>query len=251
MTAPLVIRVKDRDNVAIAVHDLETDVEVMPGVVTRDPIPQAHKVALVDIPKGGEIIRYGVVLGYAKDDIACGSWINEHMLNLPQSPSVEHMEYGTHIVPMEELPTPPRTTWMGYKNTVGPAGTRNILGIVTTVQCAAGVVNVAVQKIKQELLPKYPHVDDVVAVNHPYGCGVAINAPLAVIPIRAVRNLIRHPNFGGEIMLVGLGCEKLTYDRLLEENEINAENCLTLQDCKGHAFCFLESVFVSRLRMQR
>ena len=92
-----------------------------------------------------------------------------------------------HIVPMEELPTPPRTTWMGYKNTVGPAGTRNILGIVTTVQCAAGVVNVAVQKIKQELLPKYPHVDDVVAVNHPYGCGVAINAPLAVIPIRAVR----------------------------------------------------------------
>lgn len=59
MTAPLVIRVKDRDNVAIAVHDLETDVEVMPGVVTRDPIPQAHKVALVDIPKGGEIIRYG------------------------------------------------------------------------------------------------------------------------------------------------------------------------------------------------
>lgn len=183
MTAPLVIRVKDRDNVAVAVHDLETGIEVMPGVLTRDPIPQAHKVALVDIPKGGEIIRYGVVLGYAKHDIACGSWINEHMLDLPQSPSVEHMEYGTHIVPMEELPTPPRTTWMGYKNAVGPAGTRNILGVVTTVQCAAGVVNKAVQKIKQELLPKYPHVDDVVAVNHPYGCGVAINAPLAVIPI--------------------------------------------------------------------
>lgn len=251
MTAPLVIRVKDRDNVAIAVHDLETDVEVMPGVVTRDPIPQAHKVALVDIPKGGEIIRYGVVLGYAKDDIACGSWINEHMLNLPQSPSVEHMEYGTHIVPMEELPTPPRTTWMGYKNTVGPAGTRNILGIVTTVQCAAGVVNVAVQKIKQELLPKYPHVDDVVAVNHPYGCGVAINAPLAVIPIRAVRNLIRHPNFGGEIMLVGLGCEKLTYDRLLEENEINAENCLTLQDCKGHDAMMKALMEMAERKLQR
>lgn len=251
MTAPLVIRVKDRDNVAIAVHDLETDVEVMPGVVTRDPIPQAHKVALVDIPKGGEIIRYGVVLGYAKDDIACGSWINEHMLNLPQSPSVEHMEYGTHIVPMEELPTPPRTTWMGYKNTVGPAGTRNILGIVTTVQCAAGVVNVAVQKIKQELLSKYPHVDDVVAVNHPYGCGVAINAPLAVIPIRAVRNLIRHPNFGGEIMLVGLGCEKLTYDRLLEENEINAENCLTLQDCKGHDAMMKALMEMAERKLQR
>lgn len=60
MTAPLVIRVKDRDNVAIAVHDLETGVEVMPGVVTRDPIPQAHKVALVDIPKGVKLSATGL-----------------------------------------------------------------------------------------------------------------------------------------------------------------------------------------------
>ena len=59
MTAPLVIRVKDRDNVAIVVHDLETDVEVMPGVVTRDPIPQAHKVALVDI-KGVKLSATGL-----------------------------------------------------------------------------------------------------------------------------------------------------------------------------------------------
>jgi galactarate dehydratase len=234
MSAPLVIKVKDKDNVAIAVHDLPAGTTVMPGVTALQPIPQAHKIALVDIPKGGEIIRYGVVLGYAKDAIPCGSWINEHMLDLPESPSVENMPYGTHVVSMDELPDPPRTTWMGYRNAKGPAGTRNILGIVTTVQCAAGVVNVAVQKIKQELLPKYPHVDDVVAVTHPYGCGVAINAPLAKIPIRAVRNWIRHPNFGGEIMLVGLGCEKLTYERLLEPEEINSRNCLTLQDYHGH-----------------
>lgn len=77
---------------------------------------------------------------------------------------------------MEELPDPPRRTWMGYRNKTGPAGTRNLLGIVTTVQCAAGVVNVAVERIKRELLPKYPNVDGVVAVNHPYGCGVAIKA---------------------------------------------------------------------------
>ena len=57
---------------------------------------------------------------------------------------------------------------MGYRNKTGPAGTRNLLGIVTTVQCAAGVVNVAVERIKRELLPKYPNVDGVVAVNHPY-----------------------------------------------------------------------------------
>lgn len=123
---------------------------------------------------------------------------------------------------------------MGYKNSEGPAGTRNLLGIVTTVQCAAGVLKVAVERIKKELLPKYSNVDGVVAVTHPYGCGVAINAPLADIPIRAIKNVIRHPNFGGEIMVVGLGCEKLTYDRVLPKEDINSENVLTLQDYAGH-----------------
>lgn len=234
MSAPLVIKVTDKDNVAIAVQDIAADTLVLPGLTARDPIPQAHKIALTDIPKGGEIIRYGVVLGYAKDAIPMGSWINEHMLDLPESPALDNMPFGTNLVPVEDLPDPPRKTWMGYRNKTGPAGTRNLLGIVTTVQCAAGVVRVAVERIKKELLPKYPHVDGVVAINHPYGCGVAINAPMAVIPIRAITNVIRHPNFGGEIMVVGLGCEKLTYDRVLPPEDITPENCLTLQDWKGH-----------------
>lgn len=234
MSAPLVIKVTDKDNVAIAVQDIAADTLVLPGLTAREPIPQAHKIALTDIPKGGEIIRYGVVLGYAKDAIPMGSWINEHMLDLPESPALDNMPFGTNLVPVEDLPDPPRKTWMGYRNKTGPAGTRNLLGIVTTVQCAAGVVRVAVERIKKELLPQYPHVDGVVAVNHPYGCGVAINAPMAVIPIRAITNVIRHPNFGGEIMVVGLGCEKLTYDRVLPPEDITPENCLTLQDWKGH-----------------
>ncbi len=234
MSAPLVIKVTDKDNVAIAVQDIAADTLVLPGLTAREPIPQAHKIALTDIPKGGEIIRYGVVLGYAKDAIPMGSWINEHMLDLPESPELDNMPFGTNLVPVEDLPDPPRKTWMGYRNKTGPAGTRNLLGIVTTVQCAAGVVRVAVERIKKELLPKYPHVDGVVAINHPYGCGVAINAPMAVIPIRAITNVIRHPNFGGEIMVVGLGCEKLTYDRVLPPEDITPENCLTLQDWKGH-----------------
>lgn len=229
-----IIKIKDTDNVAVAVRDLSAGTEVLQGLTVLDNIPQAHKIALVDIPAGGEIIRYGVILGYAKDDIHKGQWINEHMLNLPESPSLEDLAYGTNIVPAEELPVPVRTTWMGYRNKTGPAATRNLLGIVTTVQCAAGVLKAAVEQIKKELLPKYPNVDGVVAVTHPYGCGVAINAPMAKIPIRAITNVIRHPNFGGEIMVVGLGCEKLTYDRVLSEEDITPENVLTLQDYAGH-----------------
>ncbi len=228
------VRITEQDNVVVVVQDTPKGTEIMEGLAANQDIPQVHKVALADIPAGGEVIRYGVVLGYAVHDIKKGDWINEHMLELPESPSVEDMEYGTNLVPFEELPLPARTTWMGYRNAEGPAGTRNLLGIVTTVQCAAGVLKVAVERIKKELLPQYPNVDGVVAVTHPYGCGVAINAPMADIPIRAVTNVIRHPNFGGEIMVVGLGCEKLTYDRVLPPEDINPENVLTLQDYAGH-----------------
>ncbi len=230
----LYVKIKDQDNVVVVTSDTKAGTEILEGLKVNQDIPQAHKVALQDIPAGGEIIRYGVVLGYAINDIKKGDWINEHMLELPESPSVEHMEYGTNIVKTEDLPMPARTTWMGYRNEKGPAGTRNLLGIVTTVQCAAGVLKVAVERIKKELLPKYPNVDGVVAVTHPYGCGVAINAPLAYIPIRAITNVIRHPNFGGQVMVVGLGCEKLTYDRVLPPEDINPENVLTLQDYPGH-----------------
>ena len=148
MAERLTIKINDIDNVVVAVHDLAAGTVIESGITTKDPIPQAHKIALCDIPKGGEIIRYGVVLGYAKDLITEGSWINEHMLDLPLSPSVDNLEWGTNIKKMEELPMPTRTTWMGYKNAEGPAATRNLLGIVTTVQCAAGVLKVAVEQIK-------------------------------------------------------------------------------------------------------
>ena len=232
--ARLYVKIKEEDNVAVAVQDIKAGTRLTEDLVVNQDIPQAHKIALCDILAGEKIIRYGVVLGYAIHTIRKGDWINEHMLKLPESPSLDHLEYGTNLVAMENLPMPKRTTWMGYRNKTGPAGTRNLLGIVTTVQCAAGVLQVAVEQMKKELLPKYPNVDDIVAVTHPYGCGVAIHAPLAKIPIRAITNIIRHPNFGGEIMVVGLGCEKLTYSYVLPPEDITKENVLTLQDYAGH-----------------
>lgn len=230
----LCIRMKDTDNVAVALRDLEAGVEAYPDVVTRERVPQAHKLALRDLSAGEAVVRYGVVIGYARSCLPAGTWIREHMLELPESPSLDGMPFGEAVPDREALPEPARTTWMGYDNPGDFAGTRNLLGIVTTVQCAAGVVSRAAEEIRRNLLPRYPNVDGVVAVNHPYGCGVAINAPEAKTPIRAVRNLIHHPNFGGEIMVVGLGCEKLTFDRVLPPEEITPENVLTLQDHPGH-----------------
>jgi hypothetical protein len=79
----------------------------------------------------------------------------------------------------------------------------------------AGVVKIAVERIERELMSLYPNVDGVVGLEHSYGCGVAIDAPGAEIPIRTLRHISLNPNFGGEVMVVSLGCEKLQPDRLL------------------------------------
>ena len=152
------IKINERDNVAIAIRDLPKGTEVMPGVVTAVDIPQAHKIALTPCPKGTEVIRYGVVLGTTLEDIPKGGWINEKNLKMAPAPDLDKLEFAKKIV--TDLPEPPVRTWMGYRNpNGGPAGTRNILAINTSVQCVAGVVNVAIRRIKNELLPKYPHVE--------------------------------------------------------------------------------------------
>lgn len=226
------IQINEKDNVVIAVQEIKQGTELLPGIVTLSDIPQGHKIALQDIPANGEIIRYGVVLGYAIAPIAKGQWINEHMLRLPDPPGLDDMPWGVNI--KTDLPKATVKTWWGYRNPEGGyAGTRNILGIQTTVQCVKGVLDAAVARIKRDLLPKYPHVDDVVAINHAYGCGVAINAPEAKVPIRALRNLCHHPNFGGQLMVVALGCEKLTADMLVGPENNTPENVIVLQDNKG------------------
>ncbi|MDR3258773.1 MAG: galactarate dehydratase [Fusobacteriaceae bacterium] len=232
MSASLCIKIKKEDNVAVAIKDIKANSRVMDDIVTINDIPQAHKIALCDIPKNGKIIRYGVVLGYAIDPIKKGDWINEKMISLPIMPPIDKMVFGINTI--KDLPNPPILTWEGYKNPNGGyGGTRNILGISTTVQCVTGVLNVAVKKMKRELLPKYPNIDDIVPINHAYGCGVAINAPEAKIPIRILQNLAKHPNFGGQLMVVGLGCEKFTVEMLCDKTDITPDNIIILQDKKG------------------
>ncbi|MEG0368517.1 MAG: UxaA family hydrolase [Hungatella sp.] len=90
MSIPMYVKIKEEDNVAIMVREVRAGTEVSDGMIARQDIPQAHKIALCDIPKDGKIMRYGVVLGYAVKQIRKGDWINETMLVLPTPPSLEH-----------------------------------------------------------------------------------------------------------------------------------------------------------------
>lgn len=218
--SPLILRMHPRDNVAIVANDggLPAGTELPGGQVLREKVPQGHKVALVDLRAGEAVRRYDVPIGYAADDIRAGSWVHERLLKMPEATGLTDLPMATRgdmkLEPLEGY------TFEGFRNADGSVGTRNLLAITTTVQCVAGVVEHAVKRIREQLLPRYPHVDDVVALEHGYGCGVAIDAPDAVIPIRTLRHISLNPNFGGEVMVVSLGCEKLRPERLLPPGTI-------------------------------
>ncbi|MDA8453296.1 galactarate dehydratase [Acidovorax sp. GBBC 3334] len=246
---PLYIRIHAADNVAIVANDggLPAGTTFADGLRLVDTVPQGHKVALADLAEGDAIRRYDVVIGYALKALPRGSWVHEKVMRMPTAPELD----GLPIATVRPPPAAPLTgyTFEGYRNADGSVGTRNILAITETVQCVAGVTDFAVQRIKAELLPKYPHVDDVVALAHTYGCGVAIDAPAAVIPIRTLRNISLNPNFGGEVMVVSLGCEKLQPERLLPPGSIPLVDERTLQEAPLDVVCLQDEAHVGFMSM--
>ncbi len=227
---PILIQVDAEDNVAIVGNagGLSSGAKTSDGLLFREAVPEGHKVALRDIEKGGTILRYGQTIGYARRRIPRGSWIDESLVELPEPPDLDMMPIATRIPPVQ--PPLEGYSFEGYRNADGSAGARNLLGIMTSVQCVAGLLENAVRRVREEILPRYPHVDGVVALEHAYGCGVAIDAPDAMIPIRTLQNLARNPNLG-EIMVVGLGCEKFAPARVAGENA----DIVLLQDRQGYA----------------
>ena len=211
---PRYIKMHELDNVAIVVNDkgLAAGTLLDADLVLKDRVPQGHKVSLVDIDKGDVIRRYNVVIGCALNPIPKGSWVHERLIDIPPALGFDALPMATAAA--QAMPALDGYTFEGYRNADGSVGTRNILAITTTVQCVSGVVAYAVDRIKSELLPAYPYVDDVVGIEHTYGCGVAIEAKDAIIPIRTLRNISLNPNFGGELLVVSLGCEKLQPDRM-------------------------------------
>jgi galactarate dehydratase len=222
------IRVDERDNVAIV---LSPEGYTSP----REHIPQSNKIALKHFEPNEPVLRYGHIIGYAAQRIPEGAWIRPDMLHMPEPPPLDQLPLSTAVP--DPLPPLEGYTFEGYRNADGSVGTRNILGITTTVQCVAPTVDYAVRRIKTEILPHYPNVDDVVGITHNYGCGVAIDAPGAAIPIRTIRNLTYHPNIGAEPMIVSLGCEKLQPSKLFPTQlpVLEADGVVRLQDHLGFA----------------
>lgn len=206
MSAPSpVLRLRVEDNVVLARAELlPGTVLADEGIVVSERIPQGHKVATAAIAVGEPVRKYGQIIGFATRPIAPGSHV--HVQNVGMQDFNRAHQFGSDIKPVQSVPEAERATFQGYWRASGRAGTRNYLGILTSVNCSATVARRIAAEAEATLLPHFPHVDGVVALTHGTGCGMADSGEGYATLQRTMWGYAQHPNFAG-VLMIGLGCE--------------------------------------------
>lgn len=230
-----IIILHQSDNVGITKVALPASV-LIPELdisLLRD-IPAMHKVAIKPIAKGDAILKYGQVIGFASLDIPPGEHVHVH--NCVMGDYEKDYGISEQAKPTEFVPEPERATFQGYKRLNGNYGTRNYIGIITTVNCSATVAKaIAAHFTYSGELNQYPNIDGVVAMTHESGCGMRSDGEGYDVLRRTFNGYARHPNFGG-VLMVGLGCETMQIERVMQESglgESNTFHAYTIQETGG------------------
>lgn len=198
---------REGDDVAVATRDLSPGDQVSaPGtgrVAVGQPVPRGHKIALRGVPAGGEVHKYGQVIGVATADIAPGDHVHSHNLGFEEG-TREAPLGGTHV----DLPVPDgaRPTFRGYRRADGRVGTRNFVAILTSVNCSASTAKMIADQFSGAALDEFENVDGVIALTHTSGCGLVPDSEGGQILLRTLRGYAAHPNVAG-LLVLGLGCE--------------------------------------------
>jgi altronate dehydratase len=222
-----VIRLHDNDNVVIALSDLAKGADVG-GLNLPGPVPRGHKIAHHAILKGENIIRYGQIIGQATEDIAPGAHVHTH--NLGMGPHSTDYAIGA-----ESRPLPPLEpmSFMGYHRPDGTVGTRNYLGILTSVNCSGSVARfIAEAAEKDPVLNAMPGLDGIVPIVHGTGCGMSGTNEGYQTLMRTLKGYARNPNFGG-ILLVGLGCEVMQVPDLVGQGRLRPDGNFRYMTIQG------------------
>ncbi|MEM9010986.1 MAG: altronate dehydratase family protein [Pseudomonadota bacterium] len=224
------VRLDARDNVVTAIRPLEVGAEVE-GTRATALIPRGHKVATAAIPRGGPVLKYAQVIGYAADDIAPGAHVHSH--NLEFRNVSQDYEFGTDLRPV--APAEEADTFFGFPRVGRRAGTRNFIAVLTSVNCSATAARMIAGHFTPEILAAYPNVDGVTAFVHGTGCGMAGDGEGFEALQRVMWGYARHPNVAG-VLMVGLGCEMNQIDWLLEAYGIERGpmfQTMNIQDVAG------------------
>ena len=230
----LSIRLHPADNVVTARIDMLASTEIDgEGVSAAGPIPSGHKIATRAILKGEEIRKYDQVIGFATQDVAAGEHVHVH--NVEMKDFDRDYQFCEGVTPTAFVPEGERRTFQGYVRSNGRVGTRNYIGILTSVNCSASAAKYIADAVSDELMAKHPTVDGVVALTHSTGCGMAGAGEGYANLQRVLWGFAQHPNFAG-ILMVGLGCEVNQIDFLLEAYGLERGpkfQTMTLQDTGG------------------
>lgn len=204
------------------------------GVLTQSRLglPLGHKIALKPIAQGSPVLKYGQSIGVARRAIQAGEHVHVHNLEMDLAEREHEFATVRHI---PSVPDGPRPTFRGYKRANGKVGTRNYIGIVTSVNCSASTAKMIANQFHAAALEKYPNVDGVMPLTHTSGCGLVTDSEGARQLERTLRGYAEHPNFAG-ILVLGLGCEMLTVDSFLKNLRLSSDTVihnLTIQESGG------------------
>lgn len=204
-TSPL-IRLHPDDNVLVAKAPLALG-QALPefGVKVRAQVPAGHKIAARAIAEGEPVRKYNAVIGVAARAIEAGDYVHAHNLKLvdfDRDPG-----FGLDVKPVAYVPESERATFMGYVREDGRVGTRNFIGILSSVNCSATAISRIAAHFTPERLKDYPNVDGVAAFTQTTGCGMSSPSPHFDLLRRTLAGYARHPNLAG-VLIVGLGCER-------------------------------------------
>ena len=225
------LRLHPNDNVAVAVSDLP------PGAIVEDVrilrrIPRGHKAALRPIPKDAPALKFGQIIGFATADIAPGEWVHEHNIAF----QAVDRDYAFEVDAKDPDPVPVPATFQGYRRANGRFGTRNYVGILTSVNCSATVARFIAQEAERRgLLDKYPEIDGIIPLVHGHGCGMDSKGEGYDVLKRTQRGYAANPNMGA-VLMVGLGCETFQIARWKQAYNIAESDTfrsLTIQDSGG------------------
>ncbi|MCX5579299.1 altronate dehydratase family protein [Kaistia terrae] len=211
-----VIQLNPQDNVSVARAVIPAGT-VLPGsnVVARSEIPSGHKISIQPIEAGEPVLKYGQVIGTASAAIQPGDHVHLHNLDMQES-DVTH-NFAADARPTPLLPEAERRTFEGYVRANGDVGTRNYIGIITSVNCSATVSRAIADAFNRGgALDGFENVDGVVALTHGTGCAISTKAEGYTYLTRTLSGYAKHPNFAG-ILMIGLGCETNQIEPIVEK----------------------------------
>ena len=236
----LTLQLHPDDDVVVALCDLPERAEFgAPEQVTRAEIPSGHKIATKVIEAGQPVRKYGQIIGLARSPIVAGDHVHSHNLGMTDPTMDADSQAEVQRLPAVSKPR----TFEGYHRPSGKVGTRNYLGIITTVNCSGSVARFIAEEFSRDGgLATHPNVDGVVPIVHTTGCGMTSQGEGYDTLMRTLSGYARHPNFGG-VLLIGLGCEVMQISQVEDElGNASKVRRLVIQDAGGTKACVARGV---------